>query len=120
MTDTENTALESPPAFDKGKDMARLKRVATRHGAALLAALTLWGAADYWASGSGLMLAEIVALFNAIFAGTAIAYLLHEWGHFTGARLSGSFSPVMKEPRSFFMFTFKDKKNSHGQFIAMN
>ena len=26
----------------------------------------------------------------------------------------------MKEPRSFFMFTFKDKKNSHGQFIAMS
>jgi hypothetical protein len=120
MTEDTVTESQSPPVFDRDKDRARLKRVAIRHGGTLLAAFTLWGAADYWASGSGLLLAEVVALFNAVFAGTMIAYLVHEWGHFTGARLAGSFSPVMKEPVSFFMFSFKEHRNSQGQFVAMS
>jgi hypothetical protein len=104
----------------RARDNARLKKVATKHGAALLTAFTLWGAADQWATSSGLLLAHIVALLNAIFAGTAIAYLCHEWGHFAGARISGAVSPVMKEPRSFFMFTFKDEMNTSGQFLSMS
>jgi putative flippase GtrA len=104
----------------KVRDRARLQKVAVRHGAAVLAAFTLWGAADAWALSSGLFLAEIIAMFNAIFAATAIAYIAHEWGHFTGARFSGAISPVAKEPGSFFMFTFKDELNTQGQFLAMS
>ena len=104
----------------KERDGKRLRSVAIRHGAALLAAFTLWGAADAWASASGWMLAETVSLLNAVFAGTAIAFIAHEWGHFTGARLSGAVSPVLKEPVSFFMFSFKDELNTRGQFLAMS
>ncbi len=104
----------------KKRDRARLKSVAIRHGAYVLAALTLWGAADAWASATGWLLAEVVALLNAIFAGTAVASLAHEWGHFAGARISGAVSPVAKEPKSFFMFTFKDELNTQGQFISMS
>lgn len=104
----------------KERDRKRLRRVALRHSAAFLAALTLWGAADHWAAGSGLLLAQAIALANAVFAGTAIAYLCHEWGHFSGARLSGAVSPVLKEPQSFFMFNFKDDLNSRGQFLSMS
>ncbi|MBL6689658.1 MAG: hypothetical protein ISP91_04635 [Pseudomonadales bacterium] len=102
------------------RDRKRLRSVAIRHGAYVLAAFTLWGAADAWASATGWFLAETIALMNAVFAGTAIAYICHEWGHFAGARLSGAVSPVAKEPVSFFMFTFKDELNTRGQFISMS
>jgi len=104
----------------KARDQSRLRNVALRHGAIVLAAFTLWGAADAWAMSSGLLLAETVALLNAIFAGTVIAYIAHEWGHFTGARISGAVSPVLKEPFSFFMFNFKDELNTQSQFLSMS
>ena len=51
---------------------------------------------------------------------TALAFLSHEWGHFSGARLSGAVSPVLKERKSFFMFNFKTAVNSRAQFLAMS
>ena len=114
------TATEDEATARRRRDHRRLRRIATRHGAVLLGALTLWGAADLWATVSGWLLAETVALFNAVFAGTIIAYLFHEWGHFSGARLSGAVSPVLKEPRSFFMFNFRDDLNTRGQFLSMS
>ncbi|MBT4161761.1 MAG: hypothetical protein HOC70_08510 [Gammaproteobacteria bacterium] len=120
MSETDVIPREDTQEARRDRDRVRLKKVALRHGTALLAALTLWGASDYWATGSGLVLAEVVSWFNAVFAGTAIAYLVHEWGHFAGARLSGSVSPVMKEPASFFMFSFKYEQNSREQFLSMS
>lgn len=110
---------DSPEARRK-RDWRRLKSVASRHGAIVLAAITLWGAADAWASDTGWLLAESVALLNALFAGTIIASILHEWGHFAGARLAGAVSPVLKEPVSFFMFNFRYDLNTNGQFLAMS
>ncbi len=127
MNDTTTTPLpgdaaasRSPEAQRKQRDRKRLRKIAIRHSAYVLAAFTLWGAADAWAASSGWMLASLVALLNAVFAGTAIAYITHEWGHFGGARLSGAVSPVAKEPVSFFMFTFKDDLNTRGQFLTMS
>ena len=111
---------DTPQARRKARDNARLRQVAMRHGAAFLAALTLWGAADFWAGGSGMLLAQGLALLNAVGAGIVIAYLTHEWGHFAGARLARAVSPVMKQPTSFFMFTFKHELNSRSQFLAMS
>lgn len=117
---TSGVSPEDSANERKRRDRARLKKVGLKHAAAVLAALTLWGAADVWATESGLLIAEIVALLNAVFAGTIIAYLAHEWGHFAGARLSKAVSPVLKQPESFFMFNFKDELNSEGQFLAMS
>lgn len=120
---TEQINEVSPEDSAKGRkrrDSARLKKIGLKHAAAVLATLTLWGAADVWATESGLLIAEIVALLNAVFAGTVIAYLAHEWGHFSGARLSKAVSPVLKQPESFFMFNFKDELNSEGQFLTMS
>lgn len=118
------TSIESEPSSDaaarRKRDRARLRRIGVRHAAAALAAITLWGAADIWAAETGWLLAETVALLNALFAGTVIAYLAHEWGHFAGARISGAISPVLKTPESFFMFKFKDELNTESQFIAMS
>ena len=104
----------------KKRDASRLKKVALRHSAIVLAAITLWGASDSWASSSNWLLAETVAILNAIFVGGIIAYISHEWGHFSGARFSDSISPVLKEPVSFFMFSFKDKLNTQTQFLSMS
>jgi putative flippase GtrA len=116
----QSTEAGNDFADRKTRDRARLKKVALRHSTIVLAALTLWGVADAWALSSGWLLAETVAILNAIFAGTVIAYIAHEWGHFTGARISGAVSPVAKEPVSFFMFNFKDELNSRGQFLSMS
>lgn len=106
--------------FDRKEDNQRLGKIASRHFAAAMAALTLWGAGDLWAMSGDMMLAEFVAVANALIAGIILAFLFHEWGHFSGARLSGSFSPVLKEPVSFFMFNFKFGRNSTRQFVAMS
>ena len=114
MDDSNDTAAR------QARDNARLRKVASRHGAIALAALTLWGAADAWASASGLLLAQSISILNAIFVGTAVAYIAHEWGHFSGARVSGAVSPVLKEPVSFFMFNFKHEANTRNQFLSMS
>ncbi|SVC40830.1 uncharacterized protein METZ01_LOCUS293684, partial [marine metagenome] len=123
LTAMTETTTENPTddiQEQRSRDLARMKKVGTKHAATVLAALTIWGAADYWASGSGLLLAEGIALLNALFVGVIIASIAHEWGHFSGARITGSVSPVMKEPVSFFMFSFKDEVNSREQFVAMS
>ena len=104
----ETTEADEDVADRKMRDRARLKQIALRHSAIVLAALTLWGASDSWALSSGWLLAETVSILNAVFAGAVVAYIAHEWGHFTGARVSGAISPVLKEPVSFFMFNFKN------------
>jgi hypothetical protein len=103
------------------KDNANFRKIGGWHLAAVLAALTLWGAADAWAVQSGLVLAYIVSVGNALIAGFVIASIVHEWGHFSGARLAGSISPVLPNPvRFFFMFNFDMQTNSNRQFLTMS
>ena len=117
-TDTSETRIDEP--IDVAEDSARLRKIGTYHFAAAMAALTLWGAGDTWAASSGMFLAEVVAVANALIAGIVLAFLCHEWGHFTGARLSSSVSPVLKDPVSFFMFNFKFEQNTKRQFLWMS
>ena len=118
------TAAAQPaaePAFDRDKDRANLRQVAVLHLVMVMGALTLWGAADAWAVASGWSLAWAVALTNAVIAGFVISSTLHEWGHFAGARLAGSVSPVLDKPvRYFFMFNFSFEKNDTRQFLWMS
>ena len=116
MSEAETTDVEAR----RKRDNSRLRKIAIRHAAIVLTAFTIWGTSDSWAAQSGLFLAEMVSLINAIFAGVILASIFHEWGHFTGARISGAVSPIAKEPVSFFMFNFKDELNSRGQFLSMS
>ena len=121
-TATETTTDQSPSdAQERAKDYARMRRIGSWHGAAVLAALTLWGAGNFWAVQSGLIIAQLVALGNALVAGTVLASIFHEWGHFLGARMSGSRSPVLKKPtRLYFMFNFDMQANNASQFHWMS
>jgi hypothetical protein len=117
----QSSEKPSEPTFDREQDLANLRRVAALHFVAVMGALTLWGAADAWAASSGWGLAWATALANAVIAGTVIASTLHEWGHFAGARLSGSVAPVLEKPvRYFFMFDFSFEHNDRRQFVWMS
>ena len=104
----------------ESEDKKRLIKVGQKHAAFVLGSMSIWGVSDYWAAESGLVLALGLALINSIVAGTIIASILHEWGHFLGARLSGSNAPLLEKTFSFFFFNFKDEGNSKGQFLKMS
>lgn len=104
-----------------GKDIARMKRIGGWHATAVAAAIGLWGATSYWAVESGLLIAHLAALGIAFASATVMASILHEWGHFSGAKLSGARAPVLAKPaRLYFMFNFDMERNTPEQFIAMS
>jgi hypothetical protein len=106
---------------EREQDIKNLKSVGTLHFVQVAAAITLWGAADAWASASGWGIAHAAAIANAVIAAHIIASTLHEWGHFSGARLAGAFTPVMEKPaRYFFMFSFPFEQNDRRQFLWMS
>ncbi|MBW2279754.1 MAG: hypothetical protein JRG76_09085 [Deltaproteobacteria bacterium] len=118
---TAEAAGESTAAVDPDKNRANLRRVGAIHFVTVMGALTLWGAADSWATTSGWGLAWAAAISNAVIAGFVISSTLHEWGHYAGARLSGSVAPVSKMPvRYFFMFNFPFEQNDKRQFLWMS
>lgn len=115
---TNTTRTKDEPRMS---DWERFKRVGRIHGLVFLGAITLWGAADAWAVQTDLLLAQCIAVVNAFVAATILAIQFHEWGHFAGARLSGSYSPLVREPRANgFIFGFIFEKNSREQFLAMS
>jgi len=118
MNPTELAELrEAARAFD----FARMKKIGSFHFAMVFGALTMWGAAETWAQTTGWGIAQVVAIGNAFVAGFIIPSTVHEWGHFLGARLSGSASPVLDEAQNHFaMFDFKMDQNDIDQFSWMS
>jgi len=60
---------------------------------------------------------------TAIAAGALAAvcgFVVHEWGHFLGAVLSGSDVRLPSSACSLFLFNFDPETNRPGQFIAMS
>ena len=117
MSEQENTTTLAPA---KLSDRQRLNNAIKIHGLALLGAITLWGAADAWVQSSNLYLATIISVLNAFAAGSIISILFHEWGHFAGARLARSYSPMVPKPTGAFIFGFNFEKNNRDQFISMS
>ena len=129
LDDTHRPSADSQPTpdpvamreFAAKLDRANMKKIGALHFAMLMGALTLWGAGVAWAQTTGWAIAELAAVANAVIAGTVIASTLHEWGHFTGARLAGAPSPVLDAPRNhFFMFDFKMADADVRQFTWMS
>ena len=56
----------------------------------LLAALSIWAAAYSWFQFSDLLIAKVLMAADALIVGFIVASLFHEWGHYAGARGSGS------------------------------
>ena len=123
-TDSQEAPAPDPQAmrdFAAKLDRANMKKIGALHFAMVMGALTLWGAAEVWAQTTGWAIAGLAAVANAVIAGTVIASTLHEWGHFTGARLSDAPSPVLDAPRNYyFMFDFKMADADLRQFTWMS
>ena len=118
-----NEAAQAAALQDAARalDRARMKQIGGYHFAMVMGALTMWGAAETWARVSGWSLAAFASIGTALVAGSIIPSVLHEWGHFAGARLSGAKSPVLEKPRNhFFMFDFPIAENDLRQFTWMS
>ena len=86
-----------------------------------LIALSVWAAADTWYLFSGLWFAQLLSIGDAIFVGYILGALFHEWGHYTGAKLSGAVAPrVMPRSFSLFRFNFDMSINDQRQFHWMS
>lgn len=124
MSETISEAMDDGQVDEKrqqrARDLARLKTVAFQHGGVATAIFLLWGSAQTFSQAHDGVLIAFIAIASGFFGGTVLAFLSHEWGHFSGARLSGAVSPVLNERKSFFMFNFKTAVNSRAQFLAMS
>ena len=114
----DENVKESPKSEEKEPELLGML---LRDAAVVFAALALWGGADAWATTSGLAVALVTSVGSALIAGWIIASLMHEWGHYLGAKLSGSKAPRIKAPGLlFFRYNFDLVNNSLGQFTSMS
>lgn len=107
-------------AQDQSRDEPGLTGMIIRDLAIVFAALSLWAAADTWYQVTGLWLAQLVSIGDAILVGLLLAALAHEWGHYTGARVSGA-DTQRKSPKglSLLRFEFIYENNDARQFHWM-
>jgi hypothetical protein len=102
------------------KDEATLSLVILRDVAVVSALLSLFAAAATWATVSGLAIARLLSVVDGLLVGAATAALLHEWGHFVGARLAGGHAPL-KPIRGFLpIFDFDYENNDARAFEWMS
>ena len=105
----------APPA-----DATSLWLVLLRDVAIVAAALSLFAAADAWHILTGTVLSGMLSLVDGLLVGLALGALLHEWGHFTGARLSGATAPLRPFSGFLPLFDFDYVNNSQSQFQSMS
>ncbi len=98
--------------------MHRFKRFAARDAVITVAATLFWWLEPH-ARSSGGGAAVAAGVLAGLGAGL-FAAIAHEWGHLSGALLTGA--PVSPAPKltSPFMFRFDTKKSSRRQFLAMS
>ena len=97
----------------------RLVRQALAHGAVF--ALLVFGATvlqDREQAGPG-GAALYLAASLAFLTGLAFSHIIHEWGHFLGAVLSGAMLTVRQRISPLF-FDFEFPANTHRQFLWMS
>ena len=113
--DTAQAAAEAPA------DAASLPLAVLRDVALLLAALSLWAAADAWMLLSGTGFAWLLSVADGLLVGVLTAGLFHEWGHFAGARLSGGTAPLtpVTLPLPLFNFDFARSETRHFQAMGV-
>lgn len=101
------------------QDQASLALVVLRDVAIASALLSLFAAAEAWASVSGLAFAALLATIDGFLVGAATCALAHEWGHFVGARLGGGHAPLKPIGGFLPLFDFDYKNNDQRAFEWM-
>ena len=121
MSNPEPAHFEPEDRPDAGPaDASSLSTVLARDVALLAAALSLFAAADAWHTLSPSGLSGALSLVDGLLVGLALGALLHEWGHFAGARLSGASAPLRPVTGFLPLFDFDYAGNSQQHFRAMS
>lgn len=89
------------------------------HLFAAVGTFALWAAADAWQGVTGLKAASLLSIIAAVPAGFVFATLVHEWGHFAGARLAGARCGVPGKI-GLYAFEYDFSANSVPQFLSMS
>jgi len=115
-----NSELVNEAKSRNAQNTANLKKHGAMYGLAVIASLTLFGAAHTWATATGWPLATGTAIAAAIAAGMVLSSIFHEWGHYSGAALSGSTIKIAEKPSDYYFFLgFNPKANSVTQALWM-
>ncbi len=101
------------------KDQASLPLVALRDVAIVAVLLSIFGAGEAWAQVSGLAFASLVATVDGFLVGAATGALVHEWGHFAGARLGGGHAPLRPISGFLPLYDFDYANNDRRAFEWM-
>lgn len=97
----------------------RLAKLAGTHALVLVAALSLFAAADSWSAISGLGLATLLCVITGALAGVTTATLVHEWFHYLGARyMRANFTVPARQ--GLFVFNWDFAGNTPRQFLIMS
>lgn len=102
------------------QDEASLRLVILRDVAIVSALLSIFGAAETWASVSKLAFPALLSTINGFLVGAATTAVAHEWGHFAGARLGGGHAPLKPIGGLFPIFDFDYANNGKQAFDWMS
>lgn len=102
------------------RDEARLSLVILRDVAVGAGLLSLFAGAEGWATVSPLKIASLLSVVDGLLVGVATGALVHEWGHFVGARLGGGHAPLKPLKQFLPLYDF-DYANDDGRgFLWMS
>lgn len=101
-------------------DQAALWKVALRDIAILSGALSLFAAADLWRASTGLALAGMLSVVDGLLVGLATGALVHEWGHYIGARLAGAAAPLRPMKGMLPLFDFDYAASKPNEFMGLS
>ena len=79
-----------------------------------------FAAADVWFEITALPIAALLSVVIGLITGSYLSGIFHEWGHFIGARVSKSRSPMVRKPQDEFIFGFDMERNSSSKFLSMS
>ena len=112
-------AAPSSAARPELRDSDKRLVIAGSHLLVAMLVLSMWAAADTWQAETGFALASLLSVLTAFLAGFVLGTLVHEWGHFLGARRAGAGYTVPGKP-GLFVFNFDFARNSPSQFLTMS
>ncbi len=102
------------------RDEARLALVILRDVAVVSVLLSLFAAAESWATVSRLAIASLLSVIDGLLVGAATNALAHEWGHFVGARLGGGHAPLKPLTKFLPLYDFDYANNDQRAFLWMS
>lgn len=102
------------------RDETSLSLAILRDVAVLAVFLSLFAAAEAWATISRLKLANFLSVVDGLLVGIATNALAHEWGHFAGARLGGGHAPLRPLKQFLPLYDFDYANNDGRAFLWMS